>query len=61
MECPSCKSKNIKEKLIQPIVYGGRNAIDYYWCQSCGIMFKETLINKQDEENQILRDQFERS
>jgi len=48
--CPSCKSKGPhKPHLVQPVVYGGRNAVDYYSCQTCGTMFQAVPNNKPKE------------
>ena len=45
MKCPVCKSEDIRPKLKKPIVYGGRNAIEYYVCQKDGVIFEETKNN----------------
>ena len=45
LKCPVCKSEKVKERLIKPVMYGGVNAVDYYWCLECCVMFKKVATN----------------
>jgi len=37
--CPLCLVSNINKHFVQPIRYGGHNAVSHYTCNKCGIMF----------------------
>ena len=48
MQCPICKSIKIKSHAVQPVRYGGRNAISHYSCNRCGVMFVKTEHDPDD-------------
>jgi hypothetical protein len=37
--CPFCGCKKYREKMQEPIILGGRNAVDYYYCSGCTAVF----------------------
>ena len=53
MICPACKSEKYRSHPVQPVMYGGKNAISHYTCERCGVMFVRTEFDtiKNDNKN----------